>query len=278
MVALLSKLLSRRIAPGVLVACALALPALAGPDEVPMAGPLLPAPASYAALDGASLSGRPMVEASIAAAGRASDAGLALSLAAWLEPDVPDPARLAAPLYEPRSPVTALAAIDAAFPSAAPVPAELPAALAYARAGASPAPSPASDVPPKELECLAVAIYHEARGESERGQMAVAQVILNRKDADTWPDTVCGVVFENEHRRNACQFSFACDGRSDAMRDRKAAKVARRIAADALAGRNLVPEVERADHYHATYVAPSWAPRLRRLAGIGTHVFYHAKR
>ena len=73
----------------------------------------------------------------------------------------------------------------------------------------------------KELWCLATAIYFEARGESYRGQVAVAQVVLNRVKDHRYPDTICGVVFQNQSRRNSCQFSFACDGIPETINDSK---------------------------------------------------------
>ncbi len=70
-----------------------------------------------------------------------------------------------------------------------------------------------------ELKCLATAIYFEARGEPEEGQLAVAQVVLNRVKNPAYPNTICGVVYQNKTKRNRCQFSFACDGRSDRITD-----------------------------------------------------------
>src|SRR5262249_58140344 len=71
----------------------------------------------------------------------------------------------------------------------------------------------------KSEKCLAEAIYFEARGEAVRGQMAVAQVVLNRVFSEKYPNTVCGVVYQNAHRRLHCQFTFACDGIPDIVRE-----------------------------------------------------------
>lgn len=125
-----------------------------------------------------------------------------------------------------------------------------------------------------EKACLATAIYFEARGESARGQMAVAQVILNRMESRRYPDTICGVVYQNSNRRNACQFSFTCDGHPDVTREKSAWKRAQTIAADVLAGRGDVGAVASATHYHADSVQPRWARKLKRLSKIGRHVFY----
>lgn len=134
--------------------------------------------------------------------------------------------------------------------------------------------SAATIVSEKEKTCLATAIYFEARSESEEGQRGVAQVILNRVENDAYPDTICSVVYQNQHRRNACQFSFACDGKPDRTTERKAWQKAQTIAEEVLDGDNLVQSIRTATHYHATYVNPSWAPKLTRLSRIGRHVFY----
>ena len=130
----------------------------------------------------------------------------------------------------------------------------------------------------KELNCLATAIYFEARGENYRGQVAVGQVVLNRVAHKLYPDTICGVVFQNQHKRNACQFSFACDGIPERVTEKKAWAQAEQIARDVLSGKEFLPEVAYATHYHATYVYPHWAPRMKKEAKIGLHVFYRFKR
>jgi spore germination cell wall hydrolase CwlJ-like protein len=125
-----------------------------------------------------------------------------------------------------------------------------------------------------EKHCLATAIYFEARGEPERGQAAVAQVVLNRVKTEYYPDTICGVVYQNKHKRNACQFSFACDGHPDIARNKQAWKKAQKIAGEIINGRNLVHEVRSATHYHANHIKPYWAFRLKRLLSVGNHIFY----
>lgn len=127
-----------------------------------------------------------------------------------------------------------------------------------------------------EKKCLATAIYFEARGEPKIGQKAVAQVILNRVEAEQYPDTICGVVYQNRHRKNACQFSFACDGRSEVPHDTSAWERANEIGDDVIGGRDLLHAIKAATHYHADYVNPHWAPKMRRLSKVGRHIFYQA--
>ena len=130
----------------------------------------------------------------------------------------------------------------------------------------------------KHARCLANAIYFEARGEVERGQMAVAQVILNRVFTGYYPGSVCDVVYQNAHRKLACQFTFACDNHKDVVRDQKAWEVATRISDDALDGKFWLPEVGKATHYHATYVNPWWVRTMTKHTKLGIHIFYRPKR
>ena len=137
-------------------------------------------------------------------------------------------------------------------------------------------------IDPKEQECLAMALYHEARGEPVAGQEAVGQVILNRVDSSYHPDTVCKVVYKNAHRRNACQFSFACDGISDRPKETRAWEKKVAMAKELLSCDAECREQQRADggivkstHYHATYVSPRWASKLERTGQVGNHIFYY---
>lgn len=153
--------------------------------------------------------------------------------------------------------------------------------LAYARATAPVtggfSSGTAMQVSDKELWCLATAIYFEARGESYRGQVAVAQVVLNRVKDYRYPDTICGVVFQNQSRRNSCQFSFACDGIPETINDRQSWAQAEDIAKRFTNGELYLTEVANATHYHATYVRPAWAPRMVKVTQIGLHIFYKFK-
>ena len=140
----------------------------------------------------------------------------------------------------------------------------------YSRAWLRARPAPERTA---EWECLAKAIYFEARGESLQGQAAVAEVILNRVDAAEFPPTVCEVVNQGNARRHGCQFSFACDGKSDKPRDADAYDLAGRIADYLLQGgaRTLT---HGATHFHAGAVRPDWSRASERTTRIGSHLFY----
>ena len=130
----------------------------------------------------------------------------------------------------------------------------------------------------KHQKCLANAIYFEARGEVERGQMAVAQVILNRAFSGYYPGNVCDVVYQNAHRHLACQFTFACDNHKDIVRDQPRWVIADRIASEALDGKFWLPEIGKATHYHATYVNPWWVRTMTKHTRLGVHIFYRPTR
>jgi hypothetical protein len=123
-----------------------------------------------------------------------------------------------------------------------------------------------------DLECLTTAVYYEARGETPRGQAAVAQVVLNRVKHKAFPKTVCGVVFQGAGRPG-CQFSFACDGSMRKPKELLAWNRARDVAARALAGAARA-DIGAATHFHTTAVSPIWAPQMLRVANVGAHVFY----
>jgi spore germination cell wall hydrolase CwlJ-like protein len=125
-----------------------------------------------------------------------------------------------------------------------------------------------------EQKCLAEAIYFESRSEPEEGQAAVAQVILNRLRSGLYPQSVCGVVYQNRHRHMACQFSFACEGKALRITDQDSWGKAVRIAREVTDGQTYLAEVGGATHYHATYVRPRWARKLERKDKIGVHIFY----
>jgi spore germination cell wall hydrolase CwlJ-like protein len=127
--------------------------------------------------------------------------------------------------------------------------------------------------------CLARAVYFEARSESTLGQLAVATVILNRVKASKKSSSVCGVVYKGANRLNSCQFSFACDGKSDAPEDMSAWNTALNITTLALTSDDESPDqqiqiVGNATYYHADYVDPNWSKSLNRLTKIGRHIFY----
>lgn len=124
-----------------------------------------------------------------------------------------------------------------------------------------------------ERRCMAQAIYYEARSESRVGQMAVADVVLNRVKSSLFPDTVCGVVYQGAERRTGCQFSFTCDGSLNRRIDTRRMKAADELAGAVLAGIRA-PVSRNATHYHANYVDPVWAASMTRTATIGAHTFY----
>lgn len=125
-----------------------------------------------------------------------------------------------------------------------------------------------------EENCLARAIYFEARSESELGQLAVAKVILNRTRSPDFPKSICGVVYQGSDRRNSCQFSFACDGMPDDIRNKQAWSRSKRVAQKALAGDQSIRVIGAATNYHADYVKPRWSRSMKRLVKIGRHIFY----
>ena len=133
------------------------------------------------------------------------------------------------------------------------------------------------------LMCLALNVYHEAKNQSLIGQVAVAQVVMNRVYDERYPDTVCEVVKQGPTYswkpdfpiRNRCQFSWYCDGRSDTPKEKYAWDTALAVASGVYYG-NLYMEdlVEGATHYHAHYVLPSWASSKTYITRIDDHIFY----
>ena len=129
----------------------------------------------------------------------------------------------------------------------------------------------------KSEKCLAEAVYFEARGEAVRGQIAVAQVVLNRAFSGFYPSTVCAVVYQNKHRHLACQFTFACDNVADVVREPDMWDRARKIAKAMLDGQLWLPEVAKSTHYHAYWVRPSWVHEMKKMYKFGVHTFYRPR-
>jgi hypothetical protein len=129
----------------------------------------------------------------------------------------------------------------------------------------------------KSEKCLTEAIYFEARGEAVRGQIAVAQVVLNRAFSGKYPDTVCGVVYQNKHRHLACQFTFACDNNPDVVREPDMWDRAQKISKAMLDGQLWLPEVDKSTHYHAYWVRPSWVNEMKKMYKFGVHTFYRPR-
>jgi hypothetical protein len=126
----------------------------------------------------------------------------------------------------------------------------------------------------RELRCMATAIYFEARDEPIKGQIAVAQVVMNRIRSPFYPKTVCGVVYQGERNRHGCQFSFTCTGKRNTVKEKAEWATAVKLAKQVIAGEVWLNEVGYATHYHATYVHPEWRRELDRVAQIGQHIFY----
>ena len=132
------------------------------------------------------------------------------------------------------------------------------------------------------LMCLALNTYHEAKNQSMIGQVATAQVVMNRVADRRYPNTVCEVVKQGPKYkgsdvpvRHKCQFSWFCDGKSDEpKRDSKEWRMAQEYARIVLSGRIVLDVTEGATHYHATYVKPSWAKTKTRTTRIESHIFY----
>ena len=126
----------------------------------------------------------------------------------------------------------------------------------------------------RQLDCLTQAVYFEARGETPRGQAAVAQVVMNRvrqplisrRPSAAW----CSRARPAPH---GCQFSFACDGSMRHGLEAEAWDRARRVAERALSG-GVLADIGAATHFHTTSVRPDWGPQMLRVAQVGLHVFY----
>ncbi len=126
----------------------------------------------------------------------------------------------------------------------------------------------------RELRCMATGLYFEARSEPVRGQLAVGQVIMNRVRSPDYPDTICGVIFQGDHRNTGCQFSFACDGKTDRPSNARLWQRSQKLAKDLTKGKVWLKDIANSTHYHADYVHPKWRRSMRRLKKIGRHIFY----
>jgi len=146
-------------------------------------------------------------------------------------------------------------------------------ALIDAGPGASPFFGTGGNSQTRAQDCLAQAIWYEAASESEAGQRAVAQVVLNRVSHPSWPSSVCGVVYQGSSRRTGCQFTFTCDGSLRRNATGRTWDRARNIASEALAGTVYEP-IGHATHYHTLWVNPYWASSLDHVGTIGAHRFY----
>ena len=116
----------------------------------------------------------------------------------------------------------------------------------------------------RELKCLSEALYFEARGEQIEGQIAVADVIINRKNSSQFPSTICGVVSEGAHKRHACQFSYNCDGKLELIYDKKTYRRIVKLASMILNGA-FSDVTNGATFFHASEVSPVGQRNLKRL-------------
>ena len=134
--------------------------------------------------------------------------------------------------------------------------------------------------------CLALNTYHEAKNQSLVGQIATAQVVMNRVEDDRFPSTVCEVVKQGPTRpswedpekeypiKHRCQFSWYCDGKDDTPKNEKAWRKAQDVAFLVYYNKIQLDVTEGATHYHATYVRPAWAKTKKRTTRIEKHIFY----
>lgn len=125
----------------------------------------------------------------------------------------------------------------------------------------------------RDLDCLTRAAYYEARGEGKDGMKAVVQVVLNRVRHPSFPNSVCGVVYQGSNRSSGCQFSFTCNGSMRGTVNRTAWDRAREVASKALSGQ-VFAAVGNATHFHTTAVSPGWRNNLVRVTQVGDHYFY----
>tara|TARA_R110000764_G_scaffold84463_2_gene165156 strand:- start:42 stop:434 length:393 start_codon:yes stop_codon:yes gene_type:complete len=124
------------------------------------------------------------------------------------------------------------------------------------------------------LVCLAMNVYHEARGEPVIGQYAVAQVVMNRVQSDRFPDDICKVIHQGLHKgRHKCQFSWYCDGKSDKAYDELAWARSLIVADNVFSGR-VLDVTSGSTHYHALSVKPYWSKEFKITATYGSHRFY----
>jgi len=232
-------------------------------------------------------------------------------------PSLPAASKPVSPPAQPKqeAPILTLAAVTSAWNSLAVVedepvkasdlsadaeavsaePAETAAVASTVRLASIPLPTPAPERPPlpptpaerlklsakaraKAEKCLAEAIYFEARGEQQRGQIAVAQVVMNRVFSPFYPNDVCGVVYQNANRHLACQFTFACDGIPERITEPGPWRRAKHIAKQTLDGKIWVAEVARSTHYHAVYVRPHWVREMKKMVRYGVHTFYRPRK
>jgi spore germination cell wall hydrolase CwlJ-like protein len=125
-----------------------------------------------------------------------------------------------------------------------------------------------------EHRCLSEVLYYEARGEGDKGQKAVAEVVFHRMNSGNYGHSICAVVYEGAGRPG-CQFTFTCNGDLDRKKDDIAWLNSERLAAQILTDQAWRKDTTGgATNYHATTTEPVWAPTLVKTGQIGNHVFY----
>lgn len=141
-------------------------------------------------------------------------------------------------------------------------------------------PSKAQNFEQSEIDCLAEALYFEARGEPLYGKVMVADVILTRKEYPYYPDTICGVVRHNKYpgKLHTCQFSYYCDGKPEVFNDKRALKEVQIIAEWMIEERGNYTS-SGSMYYHSIRVLPSWSKshKLEKIGKVGEHIFYKRK-
>ena len=126
------------------------------------------------------------------------------------------------------------------------------------------------------LMCLALNIYFEARSEPIEGQIAIAEVTLNRVASTNYPNDVCSVVLQEN--KDGCQFSWWCDGKSDQPREHNSLRTSKALAELMLnEGHHITVIGNEATHYHSNDVHLYWANDLHKIRRIGKHIFYKKK-
>lgn len=125
----------------------------------------------------------------------------------------------------------------------------------------------------EQWQCLSEALYFEARGETVKGQFAVAEIIHNRVKSSRFPGSLCAVIKQGTGRKYQCQFTYTCDGAKDTIAEEKAFERVSKVARASIDGAAAVL-THGATHYHTKFVHPSWARVYKETARIGVHIFY----
>ena len=127
------------------------------------------------------------------------------------------------------------------------------------------------------LLCMTLNIYFEARSEPIQGQIAVAEVTLNRVKSPDYPDDICGVVLQENN--DGCQFSWWCDGKSDKPKEYNSFQTAKSVAELMIKdGEHISVIGKEATHYHTEDIKPYWASEYYHIGQVGKHIFYSEKR